>query len=159
MRIHSKSQLFSAPARFFPTPSTVPEEDADVVRFQHHEPVALGLESKTKEIAVERDRSIKVRNLKKDVIDLRYGGRLRFYVLPENSDGPKGDVNRITGYAKDQTTGEVKEMMTHKDGLGWVNQNESPASILFQCPKCLAFDQHSPITRLSQLSGYFMAVG
>jgi hypothetical protein len=57
MRIHPKPQLFSAPARFFPPPSTVPEEDADVVRFQHHEPVALRFESKTKEIAIERDRS------------------------------------------------------------------------------------------------------
>ena len=91
MRIHPKPQLLSAPARFFPPPSTVPEEDADVVRFQHHEPVAPRFEVKTNEIAIERNRSSEVRNLQQDVIDLWRGGRLRLGLLPENSDGCKRD--------------------------------------------------------------------
>jgi hypothetical protein len=46
--------------RFFPIPPAVPEEHADVVRFEHHEPVALGFEAKANEIAIERDRSSEV---------------------------------------------------------------------------------------------------
>jgi hypothetical protein len=70
MGIHAKPELFAVTARFFPAPSTVPEEDAEVIRLQHHEPVALGFEAKTNEIAIERNRSSEVRNLQQDVIDL-----------------------------------------------------------------------------------------
>ena len=97
MGIHPKPELFAVTARFFPPPSTVPEEDADVIRLQHHEPVALGFEAKTNEIAIERNRSSEVRNLQQDVIDLWCGGRRRLWLLPENSEGHKRDANRITG--------------------------------------------------------------
>ena len=97
MGIHAKPQLFPVAVRFFPIPPAVPEEHADVVRFEHHEPVALGFEAKANEIAIERDRSSEVRNLQQDVIDLWCGGRLRLRLFSESSDGRKRDVNRITG--------------------------------------------------------------
>ena len=56
MGIHAQPELFPLPASFFPIPAAVPEEHADVIRFQHDEPVAFGFEAKTKEVAVERDR-------------------------------------------------------------------------------------------------------
>ena len=75
MGIHAQPELFPLPASFFPIPAAVPEEHADVIRFQHDEPVAFGFEAKTKEVAVERDRGLEVRNLKQDVIELWRGGR------------------------------------------------------------------------------------
>ena len=70
MGIPAQPELFPLPASFFPIPAAVPEEHADVIRFQHDEPVAFGFEAKTKEVAVERDRDLEVRNLKQDVIEL-----------------------------------------------------------------------------------------
>jgi hypothetical protein len=71
MRIHPKPELFPARTRFFPVPPAVPEKHTHVARFQHYEPVALGFEAKTNEIAIERDRSIEVRNLQQDTTQLR----------------------------------------------------------------------------------------
>src|SRR5260370_40600525 len=52
MGIHSESLAFAVRARFFPIPAAAPEKDTDVVRFQCHKILALGFETKTKEIPV-----------------------------------------------------------------------------------------------------------
>ena len=120
MGIHPKPQLFPATMRFFPFPPAVPEKHTHVAGFQHYEPVALGFEAKTNEIAGERDRSIEVRNLQQDMIDFWRRRNLGPRLLPENSDGRKREVDRLTGYAKNRAIHEVNRMITHKDGLGWL---------------------------------------
>jgi hypothetical protein len=73
MRIHPKSLALAVRAWFFPIPSGAPEIDANVARFQHHKVRAPGFEAKPKDVTIEGNRSVKIRNLKQDVIDFRCG--------------------------------------------------------------------------------------